>query len=810
MSIVRSRSAALLALMSWMTWGCGGESTAPEVTPPPPPPPPPPATVATVSVTPGTPQLVVGRTVQLAATPRDASGAALSRTVAWRSEAASVASVSSTGLVSAVAVGSATIIATSDGISGSVTVTVLPVPVASVAIGAISGALVPRETRVLSATVRDSTGAALAGRTVAWRSSSDSIATISADGELTARTTGAVRIFATSEGRSDSLSVNVVDGGFVTSAGGTVTGANGAFELTIPAAAVAGGTALQVVALASPPEASRLVPGTAFALTPDSLQFAASAALSIRYATPASAALPRQFRVHRWTGSAWTLLESTVDTSTRRVVASATRAGVYALLEVPRAVAAVVVTPDTVTLARGLTRQLIASVRDADGDTLADRDVVWSSSNSAIATVSASGLVTAVAGGGPVTVTATSEGRVGAASITVTVPFGFAQLFAGPFVTCGLTADGEAWCWGSNADCEVGVTPCTTTEPRPVRVSTTLRFAEMAPADEFTCGLTIAGAAYCWGSDAFGGLGNGAGGDSQTPVAVEGGHTFTTLRGTRTHVCGLRPDGEAWCWGNNRNGQLGDSDDRRTATRPVRVRGGHVFVQLHVGYDHTCGLTAAGQAWCWGENSDGESGDGSGTDRLAPVPVAGGHMFTQLSLGDYHSCGLTAAGALWCWGWNAEGQLGDGTRSSRFAPVRVLGGDVFTSVHANGWSTCALLAAGEAKCWGENAEGQLGIGGVADRLTPTSVTDSLRFSTLTSGGGYHVCGRAQGEVWYCWGWNEYGQIGDGTQLDRRSPVVLPLPMPSAGTLAISRRADGALVRAGDPATRATRRKSRVP
>ncbi len=808
MSIVRSRSAALLALMSWMIWGCGGESTAPDVTPPPPPPPP--ATVATVSVTPGTPQLVVGGTVQLTATPRSASGAALSRTVAWRSEAASIASVSSAGLVSAVAVGSATIIATSDGISGSVTVTVVPVPVASVAIGALSGALVPRETRVMSATVRDSAGVALAGRTVAWRTSSDSIATISADGELTARAIGAVTIVATSEGRSDSLSVNVVDGGFVTSAGGTVTGANGAFELTFPAAAVVGGTALQVVAAASPPEASRLVPGTAFALTPDSIQFAASAALSIRYATPASAALPRQFRVHRWTGSAWMPLESTVDTTVRRVAASATRAGLYALLEVPRAVSAVVVTPDTVTLARGLTRQLIASVRDADGDALADRDVVWASSNSAIATVSASGLVTAVAGGGPVTVTATSEGRVGAASITVTVPFAFAQLFAGPFVTCGLTADGEAWCWGSNADCEVGVTPCTATEPRPVRVATTLRFAEMAPADEFTCGLTIAGAAYCWGSDEFGGLGNGAGGDSQTPVAVVDGHTFTTLRATRTHVCGLRTDGETWCWGRNRRGQLGDSDNLLAATRPVRVRGGHVFVQLRVGYDHTCGLTAAGQAWCWGENSDGESGDGSGTDRLAPVAVAGGHVFTQLSLGDYHSCGLTAAGALWCWGWNNDGQLGDGTRTSRLAPVRVLGDNVFASVHASGWSTCALLASGEAKCWGENAEGQLGIGSTVDQLSPALSIDALRFTTLTSGGGYHVCGRTFAEVWYCWGWNEYGQLGDGTQIDRRSPIVLPLPMASARSTA-GAAGPGAVSSAVRGGTRpALRRKSRLP
>jgi alpha-tubulin suppressor-like RCC1 family protein len=797
----RRYAAGACALAITLLWGCANDATPPTEPPPPPPP-----AVATVVISPAAPQLIVGTTATLAATPRDAGGTALTRTVTWRSENATIASVSSSGVVTAVAVGSTTIVATSDAVSGTVGVTVVPVPVASVAISAAeTGVLVPSQTRAFTVAVRDSVGGALVGRTTIWRSSNDSVATVSADGGLTARAPGVAFIAATAEGRGDSVSVTVVEGGFVTAAaGGTVRTVNGAFALTVPAGAVTAGVALRVAPVTTPPVDARLVPGSAFALAPDSVLFAQPAQLSLQYAAPLGAALPRQFRVHRWTGTAWSLLESTVDTATRRVSAAAARAGLYALLEVPRPVASVTVSPTSASLRRDSTQQLRATVRAADGAELSDRVVTWRSSNPAIATVSASGLVTAVSGGGPIIVTAESEGQQGTAEITVTVPFRFASLFAGPFVTCGLTEVGEAWCWGSNGDCELGVSPCASTQASAVRVATALRFVQMAPADEFTCGLATTGAAYCWGSDANGVLGNGSAGSSAVPSAVVDGHVFQSLRTTRTHVCGLREDGQSWCWGRNLVGQLGDSDDPRSATRPVQTRGGLQFVQLEVGYEHTCGLTAAGQAWCWGENSDGESGDGSGTDRFAPVAVAGGHVFTRLSLGDYHSCGLTAAGAVWCWGWNREGQIGDGSRTSRLTPTRVAGADVFASVHAFGWSTCGLLVSGEAKCWGENAEGQLGDGTTTDRLVPTATLGAFRFRTLTSGGGYHMCGEAQGAIWHCWGWNVYGQIGDGTLIDRRSPVVLPLPGAAATAAARVWQAHG--LRGETPSARGARRK----
>jgi alpha-tubulin suppressor-like RCC1 family protein len=349
----------------------------------------------------------------------------------------------------------------------------------------------------------------------------------------------------------------------------------------------------------------------------------------------------------------------------------------------------------------------------------------------------------------------------------------FIAVSAGGSHTCGVTDAGAAYCWGENPFGQLG-DGTTTQRLTPAPVAGGLSFVEVsALGARHTCGLTAGGAAYCWGQNMFGQLGDGTMTPRLTPVPVAGGLSFVALTAGALHTCGVTTAGAAYCWGGNTNGQLGDEptapSERLT---PSLVAGGLTFASLSARMFYTCGVTVEGAAYCWGDNQDGQLGDGTTDQRLTPVPVAGGLSFTSISAGGIHTCGLTAAGVAYCWGRNPAGQLGDGTTTERFIPVPVVGEVSFTAVSAGGSATCGLAAAGAAYCWGDNRLGQLGDGTTAQRLTPGPVAGELSFTELSAGGS-HSCGVAAttGSA-YCWGSNRFGALGDGTTTDRSTPTVV--------------------------------------
>jgi alpha-tubulin suppressor-like RCC1 family protein len=192
-----------------------------------------------------------------------------------------------------------------------------------------------------------------------------------------------------------------------------------------------------------------------------------------------------------------------------------------------------------------------------------------------------------------------------------------------------------------------------------------------------TCALTNAGDAYCWGNNERGQLGLGTSDVAAhaAPAPVSGGLTFTVLTaGLGRHTCALTATGAAYCWGENSFGALGDgsSTDRPV---PTPVSGEVDFAQVMAGgfIGHTCGLTGSGAAHCWGDNEVGQVGDGSTTDRLEPVAVAGGHAFTRLDAGFRHTCGRASTGTVYCWGSNGAGQLGNDSNSPSAVPAKVVG-----------------------------------------------------------------------------------------------------------------------------------------
>lgn len=260
------------------------------------------------------------------------------------------------------------------------------------------------------------------------------------------------------------------------------------------------------------------------------------------------------------------------------------------------------------------------------------------------------------------------RGPFGPSTVPVQVLGGpFREISANRLTTCAVDLSNDAWCWGANQRGELG-NPAFSSSNVPVLVATTLKFQNISAGWLHTCGIQTGGpaaAAHCWGEGDF--VGAGPVPDQPTPIAVTGGLTFTQLSAGVTHTCGLTQTGAAYCWGRNTRGELGDGStiDRLV---PTPVSGGLSFVVITSGVRilqpitaaHTCGLTTTGATYCWGSNDLGQLGDGTTADRLVPTPVSTSQVFVAISAGGEFTCGMTAARKVFCWGSNGQGELGSG------------------------------------------------------------------------------------------------------------------------------------------------------
>jgi alpha-tubulin suppressor-like RCC1 family protein len=369
-----------------------------------------------------------------------------------------------------------------------------------------------------------------------------------------------------------------------------------------------------------------------------------------------------------------------------------------------------------------------------------------------------------------------------------------ASVSAGGEHACGIV-NGAAYCWGENFNGELG-DGANSNSAVPVAVDTSGVLAgktlvQITAGYEYTCALDSAGAAYCWGNNQYGQLGNAATANSNVPVAVNAaglpdGQSFTQISAGVVHTCALDTAGTAYCWGWNAFGQLGNGKTTSSSV-PVAVGGplpGANLTQITAGAYVTCALDAAGAAFCWGYNVYGELGDGANSNADVPVAVdasgaLAGQTLTQIDASWYHTCAVDAAGAVFCWGRNSYGQLGDASSTDSNVPVAVdangsLAGQDVTQVTTGAYDSCALDAAGSAYCWGYDAYGQLGNGSTTSSSVPVAVdTGGLlagKVLTQIHAGVWHVCGLDSAGAAYCWGGNASGELGD----DASSPSAVPV------------------------------------
>lgn len=346
-------------------------------------------------------------------------------------------------------------------------------------------------------------------------------------------------------------------------------------------------------------------------------------------------------------------------------------------------------------------------------------------------------------------------------------PSRVAEVAAGMNHACLRREAGGVACWGGNASGQLA-TGDTVGSTRPLTVAGLTDVRSICAGASYTCAARATGAVVCWGSNSCGESGMPDGPSSlPTPTQVPGVTDAVEVACGYCHACARRADGSVLCWGDNTEGQLGDG---RTSTmeRPATMVTGVLDARgIAAGFNHTCALRGDGRVSCWGQNASGQVGDG--TTLRAPMPgnvrdVTGA---TAITAGRTSSCAvaMTMSGpAVRCWGGNDSFQLGTMTAWDPMTPpptVPSTGGATAVRMAQGGEFACAIVGA-RAICWGSNANGQLGDDTTDNRATPVPVMGLPDVASLDAGDDFACAVTTSDEVW-CWGGNASGQCGNGTR-----------------------------------------------
>ena len=357
----------------------------------------------------------------------------------------------------------------------------------------------------------------------------------------------------------------------------------------------------------------------------------------------------------------------------------------------------------------------------------------------------------------------------------------FISISAGNGHTCAVTVQGNAYCWGRNTQGAIGMGATTPSQPLPTAVQTNLTFLSISAGTDFTCAVATTREVWCWGSNANAQMGDGgppAGAPLRQllPVRINGIPPVDGIDAGAFHACAWIASGAAWCWGRGSLGRLGDGDASPTFRPPRQVLNVTDFTRISIGNGFTCGVTSGHQAYCWGFGLEGRLGTGDDRDRSTPAVVTGIAGVADIAGGGNHSCAVTLAGEAYCWGSWDNGELGNGKVSiqPRAQPVGAPLPTQITHVAGGFQHGCAMRALdGLAWCWGLNQRGQLGTGDTANQHSPRAL--GPRFQSLSAGTGTFMCGVATGAAAMCWGDNAFGQLGNGSTAAALVPAMVAAP-----------------------------------